>query len=72
MIELIEVAERARTGPRLEEKKWNLTLFRKMQELIKEYDLSSRGVEEFINTDDHLADDAFEAALDFIVDSKKY
>jgi methylamine--corrinoid protein Co-methyltransferase len=72
VIELIEVAERARTGLRLEEKKWNLTLFRKMQELIKEYDLSSRGVEEFINTDDRFADDAFEAALEFIVDVGVY
>jgi len=72
MIELIEVAERARTGPRLEEMEWNMMLFRKMQELIKEYDLRCRGVEEFINTDDSLADDAFRAACDFIVDVGAY
>lgn len=68
----LDVAERARTGSRLEEKKWNMMLFRKMQELTKEYDLRCRGVEEFINTDDSLADDAYEAAVDFIVNLGVY
>ena len=47
-------------------------LFQKMQTLAKEYNLSTQGVEEFINTDDSIADAAFNAALDFIVDMGAY
>ncbi|MFQ6077075.1 MAG: monomethylamine:corrinoid methyltransferase, partial [Candidatus Bathyarchaeia archaeon] len=72
MIDLIEVAERARSGPRLGEKEWNMALFRKMEALVEEYDLKRGGGEEFINTDDSLADDAFRAAIDFILDMGAY
>lgn len=72
MIDLIEVAERARSGPRLSEKEWNMALFRKMEALVDEYDLGRGGGEEFINTDDSLADDAFGAAIDFVLDMGAY
>jgi methylamine--corrinoid protein Co-methyltransferase len=68
VIEFIEIAERARSGPRVDEKDWNMMLFKKMQELTKEYNLSCQSVDEFINTDNSIADAAFQAAVDFIVD----
>ncbi len=72
MMSLLEVAERARSGPRVDEKEWNMSLFRKMQELTKEYNLRPRQREEYINTDDTLADDAFRAAIDFLTDMGAY
>jgi len=67
MISLLEVAERARSGPKMDEKDWNLGLFRRMQELAREYGLERLGREVFFDVDPGYADDAFQAAVDFIV-----
>jgi len=68
VIEFIEIAERARSGPRVDEKDWNMMLFKKMQTLTKEYNINCQDVDEFLNTDNSTADAAFQAAIDFIVD----
>ncbi len=72
MISLLEVAERARSGPKMGEKEWNLGLFRAMQELVKTYALTYAGPERFFNVDDGYADAAFRAAVQFLVERGVY
>jgi len=53
-------------------KEWDMSLFKKIQELMKEYDIKLRADDEFLNTDNSIADAAFQAAFDFIVDRGTY
>ena len=39
MISLLEIADRARSGPKLSEKAWNLSLFQTMQSLVNRFHL---------------------------------
>ncbi len=65
MLSLLEIAERSQKGPRVEEKAWNMSLFARMTALAKKYELAHpAGV--FVNTDDGLAERAFEAAVEFL------
>lgn len=72
MIDLVEVADRARVGERLSEKEWDMALFRKIESLVNEHDLKPVEGEGFFNTDERLADNAFRAAVDFILDMGVY
>jgi methylamine--corrinoid protein Co-methyltransferase len=72
MIDLVEVATRSRTGEKMPSRDWELGLFRKIEELVKEYNLDFSKAEEFLNTDNSIADAAFSAAVDFIVDMGAY
>ncbi|MBL7119004.1 monomethylamine:corrinoid methyltransferase, partial [Candidatus Bathyarchaeota archaeon] len=72
MISQYEVAERASTGPRMDEMDWNMGLFRKMQELVERYDLKYSGPDLFCDVDDTYADHAFEAAIDFLSEMGVY
>jgi len=72
MIDLLEVAERSRTGVKIASRDWELGLFRKIQELIEEHNLDFSKAEEFLNTDNSVADAAFKSAVDFIVDVGAY
>jgi methylamine--corrinoid protein Co-methyltransferase len=72
MIDLVEVAERSRTGVKMASRDWELGLFKKIEELIKEHNLGFSKAEEFLNTDNSVADAAFKAAVDFIVDVGAY
>ncbi len=58
----------------MDEKEWNMSLFKTMQELSDKYDikLPPREHRSFLNTDDELPDRAFQAALDFIVNKGIY
>lgn len=69
MISLVEIADRMREGIKVTDKEWNMSLFRKMTELVKEYKIRCP-VEpsDWINVDDTLADAAWNAAIDFLVD----
>jgi hypothetical protein len=66
MISLLEVAERAQTGPKMAEKTWNLSMFRKMQELTDRYQLTPDNVEPFYEVDNAYADHLFAAAVDYL------
>ena len=39
MLSLLDIAERTQKGPKMEENAWNMGLFRKMNELTKQYQL---------------------------------
>jgi methylamine---corrinoid protein Co-methyltransferase len=71
---LLEVAERTQTGPRIEEKAWDLGLFAKMNELVRKYDIRVPKAPRhpWFNEDDSLAERAYRAALDFLVDVGVY
>jgi hypothetical protein len=66
MISLLEVAERAQTGPKMAEKTWNLGMFRKMQELTDRYQLTPENIEPFYEVDNAYADHLFAAAVDYL------
>jgi len=69
MISLVEIADRMRTGPMMSGKDWDMALFKKMSELVKEYEIRCPDDPSvWINTDDSLADAAWQAAADFVVD----
>ena len=72
MISLLEVADRAYSGPRMNEKEWNLGLFRTMEKLITEYKLAYSGPEQFYNVDDDYVERAFHAAIEFLVERGTY
>lgn len=64
MISLLDIAERTQTGDKVEEKEWDMTLFRTISEAVKKYQIVFPGKESFINVDDSLPERAFQAALD--------
>ncbi len=68
MISLVEIADRMRNGPKVAAKDWDMALFRKLSELVKTYDIQCPSdPTNWINTDNSLADAAWEAAVDFVV-----
>ena len=68
MVTLVEIAERARTGPKVGEDEWNLNLFRNMERLTKEHGLEDLGSETYLEIDHEYADNVFQAAISFLVD----
>jgi hypothetical protein len=66
MISLLEVAERAQTGPKMAEKAWNLGMFRKMQELTTRHRLTLSAVDKFYEVEETYADRLFNAAVDYL------
>ena len=68
MISLLEIADRMRSGPKMAAKDWDMSLFRNISELVKTYGIQCPSdPSNWINTDDSLADAAWEAAVDFVV-----
>jgi methylamine---corrinoid protein Co-methyltransferase len=74
MISLLEVAERARKGPRMSEMDWNMGLFQKMNELAERYQINvpEDSWDCFCNDDDALAQRALEAGIAFLVERGAY
>jgi hypothetical protein len=72
MISLLDVAERVRTGPRMEPLEYDMGLFRKTQELTKRYGLRNPGKEEFWDVDNAYADAIFHAGVDFLAEWGAY
>ncbi len=64
MISLLDIAERTQTGDKVEEKDWDMGLFRTVSEMVKKYQIVFPGEGSFINMDDSLPERAFQAALD--------
>lgn len=72
MISLLEIAERAGKGPKISEKEWNLTYFKKMSEVTRKYNLKYSSSERFFEIDNEYVDNAFQAAIDFLVEMGVY
>ena len=72
MISLLEVAHRAYTGPRLEEKAWNLQLFRKTRELIERFQLGYAGPERWFGVADEEVDRFFDATVALLAEVGVY
>jgi hypothetical protein len=66
LIGLLDIAERANNGPRMTETEWNMSLFKKMQELKKRHNLETNAPEKFYEVDNSYADAIFEAAVSFL------
>jgi len=73
MTNLLEVAKRAMTGPKMEDMDWYMSLFRKMSELEKRYELTYPKVgDDPVLFDAEQRTDYFQAALDFTVENGVY
>jgi hypothetical protein len=66
MITLLDIAERTQKGLKLEDKAWNLGLFRKMSQLAAKYELLVPAEVSFFNYDTELPDRVFQAAVEFL------
>lgn len=72
MISLLEVAERARSGLKMTDKEWGLSLFKKLQELIIKHELKQENPERFYEVDNDYADALFQAAVDLLYELGVY
>jgi len=72
MIALLDVAERVQKGPKMEEKDWDLSLYKKMGELSRKHGLRYPGGSCYNNLDDSVVEGAFQAAFDFLVEMGIY
>lgn len=69
MISLVEIADRMRKGPKMMTKEWDMALFAKVSQLVKKFDIKCPSeTSDWINTDDSLADAAWQAAVEFVID----
>jgi len=66
MITLLEIAERTQTGEKIEEKKWDLEFFQTINDLVKKYGIKLPQEPVFFNTEDAIAERAFEAAIELL------
>ncbi len=73
MISLLDIAERTQKGRKMPEDAWNMSLFRKIQELVKKYDIPKYSAEKpFLNMDDEMAHRAFQAGVDLVTEHGVY
>ena len=72
MLSLLDVAERAQKGPKMEENAWNMGIFSKMNELVKRYDIRVPKDCAFFNEDDEIVEKVFQAAIDYLVERGVY
>ncbi len=72
MLTLLDIAERAAKGPKVDENSWNMSLFHTLGELAKKYRVDYPDDGSYFNLDDELADRAFEAAIDFLTERGAY
>jgi methylamine--corrinoid protein Co-methyltransferase len=64
MISLLDIAERIQTGEMVEEKQWDMELFKTISSLVKKYGIKFPGGDCFINLDENLLERAFEAGIE--------
>lgn len=72
MLSLIEVAERSQKGPKVDQKAWDLGLFRRMTELVKCYEIAYPGDGSCVNLDEALPARVLAAAVDFLATDGVY
>ena len=72
MLSLLDIAERMQRGPKMDENAWNMGLFQKMNELTERHQLFYPKDAPVFNLDWGIADRAFRAAVDFLVETGVY
>ena len=72
MLSLLDIAERIQKGPKMTDEAWNMGLFHKMNELTERHQLYYPKDAPVFNLDDDITDRAFQAALDFMVETGVY
>ena len=73
MLNLLDIAERTQTGRKMAEDVWNMSLFQKIQELVKRHGIPTYSEDmSFLNMDDDLPERAFHAGVDLIVEHGVY
>ncbi|MCL4535110.1 MAG: monomethylamine:corrinoid methyltransferase [Bacteroidetes bacterium] len=72
MLSLLDIAERTQKGPKMDVNDWNMGLFRKMNELVKRYDIVADAGGSWFNLDPGIEDRVFQAGLDFLTEMGIY
>ena len=74
MISLLEIAERARKGPKMAEMDWNMGLYHKLAELAERYQivLPEDSWDNFHNGDEALSRRALDAGISFLAEMGTY
>lgn len=73
MISLLDIAERTQKGRKMAEDAWNMSLFHKISELVKRYEIPNYTSDTpFLNLDDKLPEKAFQAGVDLLVEHGVY
>ena len=72
MLSLLDIAERSQQGPRMEERDWDMALFRRLGALAKKYELQYPKGNPCVNLDDTVPPRAFEAAVEFLATAGVY
>ena len=73
MISLLDIAERTQKGRKMPEDAWNMSLFRKIGELVKRHNIPNYTKDTpFLNLDDDLPERAFQAGVDLLVEHGVY
>ncbi len=73
MITLLDIAERTQKGRKMPEDAWNMSLYRKIQELVEKYEIPKYSADKpFLNLDDELPLRAFQAGVDLIAEHGVY
>jgi methylamine---corrinoid protein Co-methyltransferase len=68
MLSLLEVAERSQKGPKMEERAWDMQLFKKVSSIVQKYEIKCPSDGTFFNMDDDLVDRCFQAGIDLLQD----
>ena len=73
MLGLLDIAERTQKGRKLNEDEWNMSLFHKITELAKRYEIPTYDPSmPFLNLDNTLPERAFQAGVDLLVEHGVY
>jgi len=75
LLDLLDIASRAWSGPKFTEKEWHMGLFRKVQELVKRYSIHASDPNDrsrLLTRDNALIDAAWQAGIDFLVEKGVY
>jgi len=73
LISLLDIAERTQKGHKMAEDAWNMSLFHKVSELVKQYEIPNYTSDTpFLNLDDKLPEKAFQAGVDLLVEHGVY
>lgn len=67
MVSIWEIINRCFTGNKMDTKKWDMGVFKKCSELVKQYGITY-DPESVVPSDDSLADDVFKAGFDLFLD----